>query len=197
VSGGITIGIVLEPLRLMGEALSDKVLPLIMELRGCKVFVDGFEKFLELITEVLELSVTTGECEVFQHCMKNLLVSAGMWEDKLVECEPDMGAIIEETDVWFDFLVDAIMEGFSTSLENKDGKEMAMINNIAIGVGMDFGFTLFPFLFGNVGDTFELLGTKVLQVNDVEKIPRPDHVCEVVVFAQGVDHGAMRPSIPV
>jgi len=62
---------------------------------------------------------------------------------------------------------------------------------------VDFGFSSFPFHFCNIIDMFELLGGKVLQVDDVEKIPRPDHVCKVVVLAQGADHGAARPGISV
>jgi len=34
-------------------------------------------------------------------------------------------------------------------------------------------------------------------MNNVKKIPRPNHIGEVMVFVHGVDHGAMRPSIPV
>jgi len=34
-------------------------------------------------------------------------------------------------------------------------------------------------------------------VNDVEKISRPNGIDEIVVFTQGVNHGAMRPSILV
>jgi len=46
-----------------------------------------------------------------------------------------------------------------------------VIDDVAISVGVDFGFAPFPFFFGNIVYVFELLGSKVLQVNNVEKIP--------------------------
>jgi len=74
------------------------------------------------------------------------------------------------------------MEGFGAGLENKDGKKAAVIDNVTIGVGVDFGLVPFPFFFGNVGDAFEVLGSKVLQVDNIEEIMRPYCVCEIVVF---------------
>jgi len=72
-----------------------------------------------------------------------------------------------------------------------------MVDNVAVGIRMDFGFPSFPFRFCNIVDAVKLLGGKVLQVDDVKEILRPDHVREVVMLAQGVDHGATRPSILV
>jgi len=72
-----------------------------------------------------------------------------------------------------------------------------MVNDVAISVCMNFGFSPFPFLFCNIIDAFELLRCEVLQVDNVKKISRPNCVREVVVLAQGVDHCASRPGVSV
>jgi len=81
--------IVAEPRRPMGEALSNKCLPLIMKLWQGKIFVDRFEQFLKFVAEILELAITASKCKIFEHGAKNLMIGAGLGKDELVKSEPD------------------------------------------------------------------------------------------------------------
>jgi len=60
------VSIVAKPRRMVLEILCNKSFPLFVDFGHCKVFVDGFVKFLEIFTEVNELFIAYFQSEMFK-----------------------------------------------------------------------------------------------------------------------------------